>query len=228
MKTKSLIVLMGLLLLNSCIVKSLNPFYTKDKIHYDKSIVGNWNGSSGDWNIMSLEERIKEDARKNKKEDSLNEDVKLSKEDHKLIKKYEQSYVVEISKNDKDAMFIATPFKVDEHLFLNFTLIEYGTDELNGLAAQHLLSTHSACLVEYEGKNKVRLKWLDEKIVKSLLEANALKIKHERTGIEEDELILTASSTELYRFLEKFMSSTIDDKWEKDQIYTLNRVDVKS
>jgi len=64
--------------------------------------------------------------------------------------------------------------------------------------------------------------------VGKLIEANTLKIKHEKTGIEEDELILTASSSELYRFLEKFMSSTIEDKWEKDEIYTLRRSNAKS
>ena len=224
MKTKGVIFLMGLLLLNSCIVKSLNPFYTKEKIEFDSKLVGKWTGAGGNWEINSIEERIKKDY---KKKDSLNNDeVVLSKEDIEIIKKYKKSYIVEVSDNGKDAMFLATPFKVNEHLFLNFKLVEYDTDELNSLAAQHLLSTHSACLVEYNGNNNVRLKWLDEKVVMSLLDANALKIQHEKTGIEEDELILTASSNELYRFLEKFMSSTIEEKWEKDQIYTLNRTDV--
>ena len=219
---------MGLLLLNSCIVKSLNPFYIKEKIEFDSNLIGKWSGSSGEWEINSIEEKIKEDYKKNKKEDSLETgEIKLNKEDIAFIKKYKKSYVIENSDNGKDAMFLVTPFRVNEYLFLNFSLIEYMSEDLNGLAAQHLLSTHSVCLVEYQGKDSVRLKWLDEKVVGKLIEANTLKIKHEKTGIEEDELILTASSNELYRFLEKFMSSSIEDKWEKDQIYTLKRVNAK-
>jgi len=226
MKTKGIIFLMGLLLLNSCIVKSLNPFYTKDKIEFDAKLVGQWSGKSGEWTIYSVEEEMKKEY---KKKDSLNTgEIKLSAEDNAFLKRYEKSYVIENSKKGKQATFIATPFRVNEYLFLNFSLIEYGNEDLNGLAAQHLLATHSVCLVEYESHDKIRLKWLDEKVVEKLIEANTLKIKHEKTGLENDELLLTASSSELYRFLEKFMSSTIEDKWEKDQIYILNRANAKS
>ena len=47
-----------------------------------------------------------------------------------------------------------------------------------------------------------------------------LRLKHEITGLDED-LVLTASSQELYNFLKKFMSSDFDDKWDNDDIYTL-------
>jgi len=145
MKTKSIIFLLGLLLLNSCIVKSLNPFYVKDKIQFDEKLVGQWSGKSGEWTIYSIEEEIKKEY---KKKDSLkNGKIKLSDEDKAFLRRYKKSYVIDNSKNGKEATFIATPFRVNEHLFLNFTLIEYGNDDLNGLAAQHLLSTHSVCLV---------------------------------------------------------------------------------
>ena len=224
MKAKHLLVILGLLLLNSCIVKSLNPFYTKDKVVYEKKLEGNWKGKNSTWKIMSLENAIREDYKKNKKHNRLksfeNDDFKFSKEDLEIIEKFKDAYYIENSKYGKEAIFIATPFKIGKHLFLDFTPFEYETENLNNLAAQHLLKTHSVCLVEFSKTHDVKLKWLDEEVLKTLINENNLKIKHEKTGFDDD-LILTASSKELYRFLEKFMSSDIEKKWEKDQIYTL-------
>ena len=95
---------------------------------------------------------------------------------------------------------------------------------MNDLTAQHLIKTHSVCLVEYQEDKIVKFKWIDEDVVKDLITNNNLKIKHEKIGIDDD-LILTASSQELYRFLEKFMTSSIKRKWEEDQIYTLTKTD---
>lgn len=98
--------------------------------------------------------------------------------------------------------------------------MEYETDNLNNLVTQHILNTHSVCKVDFLEDDSIKLKWLDEDVVNRLIESHNLKIKHEKVGIDED-LILTAKSSELYRFLEKFMASAIENKWEKDQIYTL-------
>ena len=109
---------------------------------------------------------------------------------------------------------------VDQHLFLDFTPFEYEDSSLNGLAAQHLLKTHSVTHVDFQKDGTVKLKWLDESVVKRLIDQKKIRIKHEQTGIDED-LVLTASSEELYRFLQKFMASDIEDKWDKDVIKTL-------
>ena len=41
-KPKLVFLLLALLLFNSCIVKSLFPFYTQDTIYFEKKFIGNW------------------------------------------------------------------------------------------------------------------------------------------------------------------------------------------
>lgn len=221
MKKKHVIILMGLLLFNSCIVKSLNPFYTEDKITSDVRLEGNWKSKSGSWQIKSFEKMWNE----------IDKNEENTKEDKLMFERFKNSYVVNYNQNTQkddsfievgltESAFIATAFDVDGQIFLDFFPIEYETDGLNNLVSQHLLSTHSVCHAEIQNDNTLKLKWLDEDVVGRLIRDHNLNIKHEKIGYEDD-FVLTAKSEELYRFLQKFMSSTIENKWEDDQTYTL-------
>ena len=221
MRKLKTILLFGLvLLLNSCIIKSIKPFYLKEHVKFNKDLIGNWTtGKSSSWQIMSFKEVWEED---NKDEDG---NVKLMKEDKDAYELYKDAYIVNYISSEKEAIFIAMPFMVDEHLFLDFTPFEYEDSSINGLAAQHLLKTHSVTYVDFKDDGTLKFKWLDESVVKKLISEKKLRIKHEETGIDQD-LILTASSEELYRFLKKFMASDIENKWDKDVIKTLTPSDV--
>jgi len=228
MKTKSIIFLLGLFLLNSCIVKSINPFFTRDKVEYDRTLEGHWKSKNGEWKIISLKDEIRNSYLKDKKHSITKEldkgDVKFSKEDLDLMKKLKDTYVVYYTYYGDEAMFIATPFKVGDQLFLDFTPFDFDSDGINSMALQHLIKTHSVCMVEYDDSENLKFKWLSEDVVKDLMKNNKLKIKHQKIGLDDD-FVLSASSNELYRFIEKFMASDIPNKWEKDQIYTLTKVD---
>jgi len=219
MKARNLIAILGLLLLNSCIVKSLNPFYTKDKVVYEEKLEGNWKSKSATWKIKPFKVLMEEHKKSGDN---------LSESDKKTFENYKDSYVLEYTKNATTnkiekfsfSYFIVTAFKVDEHLFLNFFPMEYETESLNNLVTQHILNTHSVCKVDFLEDDSIKLKWLHEDVIGRLIESHNLKIKYEQTGIHND-LVLTAKSKDLYRFLDKFMSSNIENKWEKDQSYTL-------
>ena len=45
-------------------------------------------------------------------------------------------------------------------------------------------------------------------------------------GIEET-LLLTASSEQLYKFLKKYLSLKLEDKWKASDILTLSKADEK-
>lgn len=60
MKLRHLIFIVGVFLLNSCIVKSLNPFYTEDKIISDLRLEGKWQSKGGFWEITSFTEMWEE------------------------------------------------------------------------------------------------------------------------------------------------------------------------
>lgn len=218
MKAKSVILIFALLLFSSCIVKSLKPFYLTEHIKFDKRLLGDWTtGKNSTWKITSFKETWKEENK---------DEAKLSEDELKVYNTYKESYFVVYTKADKEGQFIAMPFMVGKHLFLDFTPVEYQSEELNSLAAQHLLKTHSTAYVDFQDNGSVKLRWLDQSVVSKLLEQGKIRIKHEITGIDED-FVLTASSKELYRFLEKFMASDLEDKWDTDTTKTLTRVNAK-
>ncbi|SDS21184.1 hypothetical protein SAMN04515667_1663 [Formosa sp. Hel1_31_208] len=218
MKSKISILLITLLLLSSCIVKSIQPFYTKTTILYNEQILGDFtDNDKGEWQIVSF---------KTTWERENNDPTKLVPEDLKTFERYQDGYIVKYIKKNNEALFIAMPFKVDDHIFLDFTPFEYEDDGLNPLVAQHLLKTHSVSKVDINSDGSLKLSWLSEDAVGPLFTENKIRLKHERIGLDED-LILTASSEELHDFLRKFVRSNIENKWDKDDIFQLTPKDAK-
>jgi hypothetical protein len=212
MKPKHVLAVLALVLFSSCIVKSINPFYLKEKVKFNPKLVGSWSSSkTSTWEIVSFKSAYEEETK---------DDSQLSQEGRDAFERYKEAYIIQYTSSNKEASFIAMPFLVGEHLFLDFTPFEYESEDLNSLAAQHLLKTHSVTYVDFQDDGSVKLKWLDESVVKELIKSNKMRIKHEETGIDDD-FVLTARSEELYRFLEKFMASDIENKWDKDVIKTL-------
>ncbi|RNC87187.1 MAG: hypothetical protein ED556_07135 [Winogradskyella sp.] len=217
MKSRHLIAILSIFLFSSCIVKSIQPFYVSQALEYNVALKGEWtDNKKGAWEIISFKEVWEKDNDPN---------VSLSKEDKDAYNRYKEGYFVKYTKKETEASFIAMPFKVNDHIFLDFTPFEYDSDELNGLLGQHLLKTHSVAQVNFNN-DEITLKWLSEKAIKSLIKNNRLRIKHEKIGIDQD-LVLTASSQELYQFLEKFTVSDFEEKWDNDDIYKLRPADAK-
>ena len=78
-----IVVLLGLILFSSCIVKSIQPFYIKNSESFNEKLIGSWSDNKkGSWEVLSFEEEFK-------KEDSKegNAKFKLTKEDIKLLNK---------------------------------------------------------------------------------------------------------------------------------------------
>ena len=212
MKRKIVFLLMIMILFSSCIVKSIQPFYTIDSLSYDKDLVGEFtDAKKSKWTIYSFKEEW---------EAENSDPTKIMKEDRDAYDRYKDGYVVKYVKKETESFFIAMPFKVDEHLFLDFTPFQYEDDALNPLVAQHLLKTHSVAKVDLNTDGSIKFSWLSEEVINPLFNENKIRLKHERTGVSED-LVLTATSEELHSFLVKFMKSDLDKKWDKDDIYTL-------
>ncbi|MDB4752884.1 hypothetical protein OAF78_03880 [Winogradskyella sp.] len=217
-KLKHILSFTLIFLLNSCIVKSLRPFYLAEHIRFNDQLIGNWTtGENSTWEITSFKETWEKDNEGNSK---------LMEDDMEAYESYKNAYVVKYMSSEKEAFFLAMPFTVDKHLFLDFTPFEYEDSGINSLAAQHLLKTHSVTYVDFQNDGTIKLKWLDESVVTNLISEKKLRLKHEKTGIDED-LVLTASSEELYSFLKKFMKSDIENKWDKDVIKTLKPSNAK-
>ena len=149
------------MLFSSCIVKSLHPFYTKDAVAFNENLIGHWvDNKKGKWQLESFVDAFEKDRKKGQK---------LSKEDEVMYENYKKAYVANYTKKEKEAQFIVMPFKVDNQYFLDFIPIVYDDNEINSLAAQHLLKTHSVAKLDMESDNDASLSWLSEERISNLL-----------------------------------------------------------
>lgn len=217
-KSFSLVIVLAILL-TSCVIKSLHPFYTTNILHFEQLFVGNWmDAEDAHWSVQPFKEVIlKENQKKNPSE--------LSQDDLGYYNKYKDGYVITIEKDSMKTLFMAMPFKIKNQLFLDFTPIEdKEMDQLdNNLYKMHLINTHSLAKLDIDTNDKFSIKWLAQDKIKELLDENKIKIKHEKTGFDET-ILLTASSEELVKFIEKYMDSKDENKWKTDVEFTLNRV----
>lgn len=204
-----------LLCLQACIVKSIQPFYVSEAVSFDKSLLGKFtDNKQGEWEIMSFKEAFEKDN---------SDPSKYSKDDLEALEKYQQAYVVNQVKKEKEAAFLVVPFKVYNETFLDFTPIAFDDSESNSLAMQHLLKTHSVAKITRLENNVIQLQWLDEKPISELINKGQLKLKHETVGVDET-LVLTATSKELFQFLQKYIESDLEDKWKDSETYNLTRI----
>ncbi|GAB7255704.1 hypothetical protein [uncultured Polaribacter sp.] len=233
MKTRNLIIALSLLMFTSCVVKSLNPFYTKETISFDENFIGEWEDSKkGNWKVIKFENVFLSNAKKNWEPKFVNgyldnkveiSKKNLSKEDKKLYAVYKDSYYILRENKNKKVAFIATPFKINNQTFLDFIPIDI-QDNIDNLLESHTIYTHS--LVKYDLRNngEIEVRWLDEDKVEALFKEKKIKIKHEKIGIIDDKYLLTAKPEELQRFIKKYMASNDSEKWETSTKFTLSRL----
>ncbi|RIA09474.1 hypothetical protein OE09_1312 [Flavobacteriaceae bacterium MAR_2010_72] len=206
------------LLLSSCVVKSLYAFYTHDLLHFEPKLIGNWNDSeNAHWKILPFKEVILKENQKTKPSE-------LNKDELALYNTYKAGYVVYYEKDSTKTTFLAMPFKINNQLFLDFTPIEDRESEQNenNLYKMHLINSHSLAKLDIDANDQVIIKWLDEDKLKALLDEDRIKIKHEKVGFDQT-ILLTASSEELVKFIEKYISSGDVDKWKTDVEVKLKR-----
>jgi hypothetical protein len=207
------------LLLNSCIVKSLHAFYTQNIIHFESKFIGQWLDKDSDkWDVQAFQDVIlKENHKENPSE--------LEKDELKLYNKYKNGYVVYFEKDSTKSTFLAMPFKIKNQLFLDFIPIEDRESEQahNNLYQMHLIETHTLAKFDITSDNEINIKWLSSKKLEELLDENKIKIKHEKVGYGET-VLLTATSEELVKFIEKYMDSKDEDKWKTDIQFDLKRI----
>ncbi len=233
MKTKALLILVGVLLLNSCIVKSLFPFYTKEVIHYEPRLVGTWQ----DDKVTRLEIFPFKEKYLEKEGDTAPDEVEKYIDrrlrelagdyaDFGPFGLYEKAYLVFMNEDGKEAVFIAVPFKVKEELFLDFALVEVDMEPINSLASFHMARMHTLIKVEFDTDNsRVNLRWFAEDKLNKLIEESRIRIKYTdiASAVEEPSYLLTAPSEELQKFIAKYMDSKDEDKWASEIEYNFKK-----
>ena len=206
--------IIGLLLLNACVVKSLNPFYTQNSISFDERFLGEWiDSKKGKWKVVSF-------ASEMTKDNPLN---KMKEDDLAVYKKYNKSYYIERDYKGLTTLYVVTPFKINGQRFLDFYPVEY-QDDVDALLSTHIVYSHSLVKYEVLQNGNIEVKWLDEDKIEKLFEEKRIKISHKKIGVLEDKYLLTASSEELERFIEKYINSGDEKKWSTSTKFTLTPI----
>lgn len=221
-RAKLFILSLVILVLNSCVVKSLFPFYTKNTIFFEKRFIGTWiDTENAHWEILKCQEVIL-------KENKKTQPYELDQDQLRIYDKYKNAYVVYFEKDETKSSFLAMPFKINEQLFFDFSPIDDKEidNSNNELYKIHLIGAHTLAKVDFLNDNKVDINWFSSEQLMELLEQDKIKIKHERVGFGET-ILLTASSEELQEFIKKYLNSNDADKWATDVEFNLKRTHEK-
>ncbi len=214
MKIRNIILGTFFILLTSCVVKSLNPFYTKETISFDEHFLGNWTDSKkGIWKVVSFKDEITKD----------NPLGKMKKDDLLLYKEYKNSYYIQRAYKGDESFFLVTPFKINNQKFLDFYPVEYQND-IENLLESHLIYTHSLVKYDVQKNGDIEIKWLDEDKIEALFKEKKIKIKHEKIGLNNEKYLLTAKPKELQKFIKKYMTSNDTEKWKTSTEFTLSKI----
>ena len=146
----------------------------------------------------------------------------MKPDDLKLYKEYKNSYYIQRKFKGQESLFLVTPFIVNNQTFLDFYPLEY-QDEIDDLLESHIIYTHSLVKYDVLKNGKIDVKWLDEDKINALFKEKKIKIKHKMVGTLNENYLLTASSKELEKFVEKYMNSKDEDKWDTSTKYTLTK-----
>ncbi|WP_242084547.1 hypothetical protein [Aestuariivivens sediminis] len=218
MKTiKSFSLLIALaLMLSSCLLLSLHPYYTNDLIHFEEQLIGKWaDTANGSWKILGYKDFMLSESKKSGKEiNTLN----FNKNELEVWHNAHLFYAVQYKADAKsrDTLFhLAVPFKIDDQLFLDYTPLQQISNSkvpAINLYNNHKIDVHALAKVDIHSNNNISITWLGDEKFSKLLASNKIKIKHETPRGFISKIVLTASSEELVKFLEKYMNSKDGDQ----------------
>jgi hypothetical protein len=210
MKTKSIIlVCLLVLVMSSCLVKSLHPFYSEKDIVYKPELIGSWLGNdSAKWEIK--QHKVFAGFMKDEKETNC--------------------YDIDFTDKNGSSKFLAHLFSLNGQLYLDFFLPEIeGPD----LAAMHMIPAHTLARVEL-GKDQITIRWYNEEWLIKLFNENRIRIAHERIPFDIDEknpdnfqVVLTAPTADLQKFIIKYGNDPeafVNDKKESHYTFVLKKM----
>jgi hypothetical protein len=179
---KKRIVLLGILmavLVQSCIVKSLHPFYAKSDLVFRRELINTWLDDDGNkWKIQSVSEEP-------------------------------QAYEMIFSKDGKEASFLAHLFQLEGNLYLDFRPLASDGSVNDLFEMHLLPSHSVAKVVKIDSDNvEIRWfdeEWLHRLFSQNRIKISHEAIIDEYSGKDEDKsYVLTASTAELRKFLMKY------------------------
>lgn len=193
MKTKSIVTVALLcIILSSCFVKSIHPFYKEDDLYFNKDLIGTWiDKDSCKWYVKQI--YVSYGEGQNKKE------------------YWNNGYVVEqvIKKNESGKKYEVFLFKINDQLYADFTSSLYPDFKLDEGYSDKIRS-HNLAKVNI-AKDEIAFIFFNGEWLADLIENNKIRIAHEFVKFPQPismkykgEYILTATTDELQKFISKY------------------------
>lgn len=190
-------VLLPAVLLSSCIVKSLHPFYTEEKVVFRQDLTGSWTDQdAGRW-------EIKQSAKK------------------------KNAYEITLTTDEASAVFIAHLFRLNNTLYLDFLPESDNAPAVDlfnlHLIPSHSLARvrlSGNSLIEIEWMNE---EWLAELFARNRVRIQH-EVVQDYADKDEKMYILTASTEELQKFILKYGHEPEAFRGKSEVVMNLKRV----
>jgi len=211
---------------SSC-VTSLQPLATHKTVITDDRLIGTWKTDDREYTVQKffdsdVYKRLKKEVDKNKdKKDGHKALSEKEKQDSVL---YSKSYVVKYTKDKIQYYLFGNMVKLNGQLFINFIVADMTMLENNGDAFEitltDRLSTNTIARVQFSNPGVLKLDFIDGGFLYKQVNDGRMKIKHETDALY-DTFIITASTTELQQFIQKYSNDS--RFFNKENSVTLNR-----
>jgi hypothetical protein len=209
---------------SSC-VTTLQPLVTYNTAIADNRLEGAWEQEGEEYIVQKVfnsdfYKKHKNDIEKNRKENN----GQLSEKDKRDSLLYSKSYIIKYSKEGIQYLLLGSIIKLNGHLFMNFTPADMTEIDTNNAEIEinlsDRISSHTIARVQFTNNNIMKLDFIDGGYLHDQIKAGRMKIKNETDELY-DTFLITASTTELQQFLEKYGN---DNRFfNKENSVTLSR-----
>jgi hypothetical protein len=194
----------GLLLMSSCLVSSLHPFYKAEDKIYDPVMEGYWiDEDSCIWTIVP-----------NMVSTGLFEP-----------QAHDSSYTITYYEDEgRISVLTATLFQLNQVNYVDFIPDNNEEHFTSDMTAFHHIPVHTLARVQY-CKDSILLYWFGDEWLNELFEQNRIRIRHETVDNHDYERqVLTATTEELQKFIRKYANeqNTVE---EIEQIFARGYAD---
>jgi hypothetical protein len=208
MKKIIFIISIAILVTTSSCVTSLQPLVTYNTAIADNRLEGTWEQDGEEYTVQKVfnsdfYKKNKKDLEKSRKENN----GQLSEKDKKDSALFSKSYMIKYTKNGIQYVMFASMIKLNGRLFMNFTPVDMtSTDSTNNEAEIDLdnrINSYTIAQVHFGNTNILQFDFIDGGYLHDQIKAGRMKIKNETNELY-DTFLITASTTELQQFLEKY------------------------
>ena len=202
-----------------CFLKSVHPLVAEDDAVLLNNLEGTWLDGDELWTFVHNTANVS-----NYDFSVLDENYEMDIVDSvKISNEYQFSDTVEgnlylvlyqdlDSPEEEISLLIGSVGKIGNDFYLDLTPFSL---EGESLMMDHYFPIHTFSRISVEGES-LNIEFFQSDWIKDLIESNRVRIKHEKT---EDEILITASTRELQKFVEKYAA----DEKAFDEPLTLTR-----